>query len=327
VTAMDTALKVPPAAPTADSRSTHFVFEHKVFNVPKSYFAPASDSGEALFHVMLGMIQGAMTIDAIRAEFSIKPDSPDSKLLGIIERSLKFVHKIRPGDSIPREILDGTASWSVQDHHRELANSRLSYQLATWIGGDEAVVADATQLRKLADDPAVKARIVESFGSAAEKLGLGKDNKQEVVDRIDSLAGELAYIEALRERYGAIRVIVEKLGACTKLYNRDRQTADEISRMQTLIRAPIAEFEKIFKSVYVETAEIMPLLQNLAARIESIRRARDELHTRFMLWDEIIGLWGDLQLVRSDHHYVVFKKTYQFLAQKYRPNTDWTGLE
>jgi hypothetical protein len=324
---MDTALTAPPATPKADSGSTHFVFQHKVFNVPKSYFAPASDTGEALFHVMLGTIQGAMTIDALRAEFGIKPDSSDSKLLGIIERSLRFLKRIRPGDSIPREILDGTASWSVEDRHREIANSRLSYQLATWIGGEESVVADAEQLRKLADDPAVKARIVESFGSAAEKLGLGKDKKQEVVDRIDTLANELAYIEALRERFGAIRAIVEKLAACVKLYNRDRQTAGEISRMQTLIREPILEFEKIFKSIYVETAEILPLLQNLAARVEAIRRARDELHARFMQWDEIIALWDDLQLVRGDYHYVVFKKTYQFLAQKYRPSTDWNGLE
>jgi hypothetical protein len=311
-----------PPAPPGD-RNTNFVFEHKVFQLPSVYFASAADTGQALFHIGLGMINGAMTIDALRAEFSIKADSPDSKLLGIIERSLKFVKKIRPGDSIPLEILDGTASWSVEDHHHEIAKSRLTYQLATWMSGNESVIADAYQLRKLVEDPEVKKRVVDGFESVAEKLGLGKDKKQEVVDRIDTLARELAYIEALRERFGAVKLIHDKLVGCAKLYNKDRQTVDEISRMQMLIRTPLSEFEKIFKSIYVETGKILTLLENLEARIEFIRSMRDELHTTLMKWDEVIALWKDLQMVRGDSHYVAFKKTYQFLAQKYRPGSDW----
>lgn len=315
-----------PAAPAAASpgdRSTNFVFEHKVFQLPRVYFAIAGDTGQALFYVGLGMINGALTLDALRAEFDIKHDSADSKLLGIIERSLKFAKKIRPGDSIPREILDGTASWSVEERHHEIAKSRLTYQLATWMSGNESVVADAYQLRKLVEDPEVKKRVVGAFESVAEKLGLGKDKKQEVIDRIDTLAGELAYIEALRERFGAVKAIQDKLNGCARLYNRDRQTVDEISRMQTLIRTPMKDFDKVFKSIQVETSEIVTVLQNLQARIDFIRGVRDELHSTLMKWDEIIALWKDLQMVRSDFHFVAFKKTYQFLAQKYRTGSDW----
>jgi hypothetical protein len=319
----DAQTAAPKAAPPGD-RNTNFVFEHKVFQLAGVYFANASDTGQPLFHIGLGAIKGAMSIDALRAEFGIKIDSADSKLLGIIERSLKFVKKIRPGDSIPREILDGTASWSVEDRHHELANSRLSYQLATWMCGNEAVMVDAAQLQKLVEDPAVKKRILDSFESVAVKIGLGKDKKQEVVDRIDTLARELAYVEALRERFGFVRAIQEKLAGCVKLYSKDRQTVDEIARMQMLIRTPMGEFEKIFKSVYIETGEILTLLQNLETRIAYIRSMRDELHSTLMQWDEVIALWKELQLVRSDSHYVVFKKTYQFLAQKYRPGSDWS---
>ncbi len=186
-------------------------------------------------------------------------------------------------------------------------------------------MADGEQLRKLMEDPEVKKRIVDGFESIAEKLGLGKDKKQDVVDRIDTLARELAYIEALRERFGAVRLINEKLAGCVKLYNKDRQTVDEIARMQLLIRTPLGEFERIFKSVYVETGEILKLLQNLSSRIEFIRSMRDELHSTLMKWDEVIALWKDMQMVRGDSHYVAFKKTYQFLAQKYRPGSDWNN--
>jgi hypothetical protein len=158
----------------------------------------------------------------------------------------------------------------------------------------------------------------------AVKMGLGKDKKQEVVDRIDMLARELAYVEALRERFGFVKAIQDKLAGCVKLYSKDRQTVDEIARMQMLIRTPMSEFEKIFKSVYIETGEILTLLQNLEARISYIRSMRDELHSTLMQWDEVIALWKDLQLVRSDSHYAAFKKTYQFLAQKYRPGADWS---
>jgi hypothetical protein len=315
----------PKAPASAADRSTHFVFEHKVFNVEGAYFAPGTDDTAPLFHVVLGDIKGAMTLDSLRTEFGIKNESSDGKLLGVIERSLRFVKKIHPNDSIPREILDGSASWQVEDRHREVANSRLSYQLATWLSGKESVVSDADQLQMLVEDPAIKKRVLEGLEKVAEKLGLGKDNKSEVVNRIDVLARELAYIEALRERVGAVRMIQDKLVGAAKVYARDRHTLDEISRMQVLVRKPMAEFAGLFKSIDSETGEIVALLQNLQARVDFIRNMRDELHFMLMKWDELIALWQEQPIERSDAFFPLFKKTYQFLAQHYRPGTDWSA--
>jgi hypothetical protein len=310
----------PPAA-SASERSTHFTFEHKVFNVDGAYFATAPDSGDALFHVVLGEIKGAMKLDAMRGEFGIQPDSADGKLLAVVERSLRYVKKIHPNDSIPREVLDGTASWSVEDRHREAASSRLSYQLATWIGGKESVVSDADQLQMLVDDPLIKKRILEAFDKMAGTLKL--DNKQEVVDRIDVLSRELAYIEALRERFGAIKMVQDKLVGVAKVYARDRHTLDEISRMQMLVRTPINEFLNVFKSIDTETGDIVALLQDLQGRVDFIRNMRDELHFMLMKWDDLIAQWQEQPIERSDALIPLFKKTYQFLAQNYRPSTNW----
>src|SRR5262245_3084876 len=116
-----------PASAGSTDRSTHFVFEHRVFKVEGAFFAPSKDSDEPLLHVVLGEIKGSMKLDSVREEFGIAADSSDGKLLGIVEKSLRYVKKIYPNDSIPREILDGSASWSVEDRHREIANSRLTY--------------------------------------------------------------------------------------------------------------------------------------------------------------------------------------------------------
>jgi hypothetical protein len=294
-----------------------------VFNVEGAYFAPAPDSGEALFHVVLGEIKGAMTLNAMRGEFGIQPESADGKLLGVVERSLRYVKKIFPNDSIPREVLDGTASWSVEDRHREIASSRLSYQLATWIGGKESVVSDADQLQMLVDDPLIKKRILEAFDKMADTLKL--ENKQEIVDRIDVLARELAYIEALRERFGAVKLIQDKLSGVAKVYARDRHTLDEISRMQMLVRTPIGEFLNLFKSIDTETGEIVALMKDLQGRVDFIRNMRDELHFMLMKWDDLIAQWQEQPVERSDALIPLFKKTYQFLAQNYRPSSNWNN--
>ena len=83
-------------------RSTHFKFQHKVFSVEGSYFAHSRDTKEVVFHVPLGEIKGVLTLEVLRNEFGIEHDSPDGRLLGIIERSLRYVKEIRPNDSIPQ---------------------------------------------------------------------------------------------------------------------------------------------------------------------------------------------------------------------------------
>src|SRR5688500_12812168 len=96
-----------------DDRSRTFAFEHKLFAVPGGYFAPVKDTLEPAFHLPLGDLQGAVTLPTLRAEFAIAKESKDGQLLDIVERSLRFVKEIRPNDSIPHELLDGSASWAV----------------------------------------------------------------------------------------------------------------------------------------------------------------------------------------------------------------------
>ncbi len=319
----DLATSVAVAPKSGTPRSTHFNFEHKVFGVDGARFAHTPDTKEAALYVMLGDLQVALLLPTLKDEFGIKPESHDGQLLGVIERSLKYVKEIRPNDSIPREILDGTASWSVEERHRMIAKGRLSLQLASWLTGEESVVVDAVQLEQLVEDPATKEKIDKAFGEIAEKLGIGRDRKNEVVDRIDALARELSYIEALRERYGCVLEIVHKLAEFVRTYRSDRQITQEISRVRTLLLRPQAEFDSLFAQCDAMTGEILSVLKKYDAQVEFVRDMRDDLHTKLMAWDDVITQWNGLEVAKGENQENAIKAMYRFVARNYPQRQDW----
>jgi hypothetical protein len=306
-----------------DDRSRTFAFEHKLFAVEGGYFAPVKDTLEPAFHLPLGDLKGAVTLPTLRVEFGIAKESRDGQLLDIVERGLRYVKEIRPNDSIPHELLDGTASWSVEERHKVIARHRLTMQLVSWMTGGESVIHDMLKLEQLADDPQTKQRVQEAFRRAAEKLGYGPERKQEVVDMIDVLARELSYIEALRDRYARIQYINTQLNFLSNLYKRDTSIRNEIFRMQALIRTPIANFDTMFNQCDAQTGEILAVLRNIAAQTKFIRDMRDELHHRMMLWDELIAKWDAITVDRSIEIEALLKETYRFLARNFALKSDW----
>jgi hypothetical protein len=313
----------PTAEPTPDDRSQTFAFEHKVFSMAGGYFSYVKNTQEAAFHLPLGDLQGAIALPTLRAEFDLSPETSDGKLLDIVEKSLRYVREIRPNDSIPHELLDGTASWVVEEKHRAIARNRLTIQLVSWLTGGETLVVDLTQLEQIADDPKTKSRVQEAFAKAAEKLGIGAGRKQEVVDMIDKLARELSYIEALRDRYTQVQYISAQLTLLSKLYKREPGIRNEIFRMQVLIRSPVADFESMFTQADAQTGEILAVLRNIGAQTKFIRDMRDELHHRLMLWDEMINPWSTITVERSPEMESLLKDTYRFLARNFAISNDW----
>lgn len=163
----------------------------------------------------------------------------------------------------------------------------------------------------------------EAFARAAEKLGIGADRKQEVVDMIDKLGRELSYIEALRDRYTRVQYIGAQLGILSKLYKREPGVRNEIFRMQVLIRAPLADFDSMFTQADAQTGEILAVLRNIGAQTKFIREMRDELHHRLMLWDEMINPWAAVTVERSPDIEALLKDTYRFLARNFSISNDW----
>lgn len=313
----------PDSSDVSGDRSTHFIFQHKVFGLAGAHFSLTHDSREPVFHVQLGELTAALPLPTLRDEFSIATDSPDGKLIGIVEDSLRYVKEIWPNDSIPNELLDGSASWAVEERHRAIARARLAVQLSSWLAGEEVVISDLAKLEQLAEDPGTKQRMQNAIGELAEKLGYGRDNRQRVVDQIEQFARELSYIEALRELAGQAKLIYAKLNKLSKLYSRERSVTEEIVRILQLMRGPLAELDGQFGLVDAQTSEIMNILRKYDAQVAFVRETRDELHFRLRDWDEMIKKWQEMEMVRSSEAEALIKESYRFVAYHFPQHQSW----
>lgn len=320
-TGAETTDAAPKPAPRTPSEI--FDFEHKVFSIEGGYFALSSDKTQAVYFVPLGSTFGAVPLPTLRTTFEIAAESYDDRLLGIVEAGLRYVKVIRPGESIPRELLDGSASWQVSEEHRALARNRMLVQLASWVSGNEIVVSDASQIEQIVEDPGTQHRVAEAYVQLTQRLGMPPDRQKEVETRIGSFAHELAYIEALRDRFGAVRSILDKIERLRNAYRLDRTFSAEILQMLKLFRTPVVEFQNIFDQVDAQSGEILALMKNLDSQIAFTRRMRDELHMRVMDWDEMIEKWDGIQVERSNFNETMVKTTYRFLAQRYLKTTVW----
>jgi hypothetical protein len=312
-----------PYVPRGDERMTTFAFQAKVFSLEGGYFSMTRDSKEPVFHVMLGDLRAALPLPTLREEFNIAVDSPDGKLLGIVEKSLGYVKEICPNDSIPRELLDGSASWSVEDRHRLIAHSRLAIQVSTWLSGEEAVISDISQLQQLADDPATKLRVQNAIGEIAEKLGLGREGKQQVMDKIDQFARELSYIEALRERSGSVKQIAAMLNRLMKTYRADKSVCEDIVRILQLLRTPLIDFDATFDLIDAQTGQILNVLQTFNSQVDFVREMRNDLHQRLMKWDDLLAKWEGMSSTRSPEVEALIKESYRFVAYNFPQQQSW----
>jgi hypothetical protein len=300
-----------------------FCFENKVFTLDRGFFSMTRDSKEPVFNVMLGELQATLPLASLRSEFNIASESSDGRLLDLIEKSLRFVKEIRPNDSIPRELLDGSASWTVEARHRLIAQSRLALQVSSWLSGEAMVSGDLRQLQQLASDPAIKQRVQNAIGEIAERLGIGREHKQQVMDKIDQFAREFSYIEALRERCSAVKQMNSALARLMKIYRADKSVVEDIVRVLQLLREPSGEFDSTFDLIDGQTAQILDVLQRFDEQVKFVRNMRDELHCQLMKWDELLAKWAALQVARSPEAESLIKASYRFAAHHFPQTQKW----
>lgn len=303
--------------------STHFAFEHKIFKVPGARFALTGQDRVPALRVKVGELEASIPIESLAHEFGIAEDSRDGKLLDTVRKGLNYVKDIRPGDTIPRELLDGSASWSIEERHREKAKNRLMVQIAKWVTGDTVITPDEATVQAELAKPETKERIQQGVADIAKKLGLGVERKQEVIDLADRVARELAYIEALRERFQHAGAIQSKLLQVMALHRGDRHFVAEVQRVRALMEPPIRDFSFVFDQVDGQTGEILTVLKSYDKQISFIREMRDELHKKIMIWDEIIEIWDIDLSTRSKGIREAVQSTYRFVAYNFPQSQDW----
>jgi len=303
--------------------STHFAFEHKIFKVDGAHFSLTGQDRVPALRVRVGELEASIPLESLCAEFGIDEDSQDGKLLETVRKGLNYVKDIRPGDTIPRELLDGSASWSIEEKHMERAKNRLMVQIAQWVAGTSVVNPQESDIQAELAKPETKERIQKGISEIAQKLGMGEERKQEVLDLVDRIARELAYIEALRDRFAHASAIQSKLIQVIALHRSDRQFIAEVQRVRTLMDPPIRDFSFIFDQVDAQTGEILTVLKSYDKQINFIREMRDELHKKIMIWDEVIDAWDIDLSTRSKGIREAVQSTYRFVAYNFPQAQDW----
>jgi hypothetical protein len=317
----------PAASPRGADGPTHFVFEHRLFAVKGAMFETTESTGTMCLAVDLGDIVAHVDLDAIANSFGIPADSQDAQMLELVRRALAHVKRIAPGDAIPSEILDGTASWRIEPRHLLLSQGRICASLLAWMGEGHGSALEPSALMRLAADPQAKASLREAFGKLAAHLGLPPARTGEVLGRVGTLAKELAYIEALRERLAAIEGVRATLHQLFRLYRGRHQTAGEIERALKLMAPPLARLTARFDNLDSQTAETANVMPNLPTAIAFIRTARDELRGEFLKWEPTVESWRSVAPVRSERAERAIMQIYGFLARTYPLAKEWTKHE
>jgi hypothetical protein len=281
------------------SHSIHFAFRHKLFEVPGARFARHGRRGEPVLWVRLDGAEVPLPLAVVRAEFGIPAGSHDGELLTLVERGLHHVKDIRPGDSIPRRLLDGTAAWRLEERHLATAKGRLAVRVSDWLGGAEPLAVGDVALESLIDDPNAKLRMKMGTAKLAEKLGLGARRRLEVIERIELLARDLAYVEALRERQHQVRSLLAKVEDFAEVYADDPTVARQLFQVRTLLIWPAEELDALLGQADAITGDPLGLLRSFEGHVTVVRELRDALDAHLAPWDEILAQWRGIGPVRS----------------------------
>ncbi len=314
-------MSVAVASPPVPDR---IAFKHPFFSALKDVvFLNGEARGEPVLRFPLDDAHAELPLPGIKKELKLADDSPDARMLDIVAGALRFVSSIMIGEAVPSELSSGKASWEITDRHRTVARARLSMQLVSWMSGDESVIIDASQLAMVADDPAMKEKIGTAFGEAAKKLGIPPERKEEVINLVDSLGEELAYIEALRDQFTHITVVEAGLGKLSEIYRSDRGVAESLLQVSKLCAIPMREFRGKFEEIDAQTGEIISVLKNIAIQIKFVRECRDDLHQRFWAWMPLAESWSLCPMKRSSTGEKLIDETYRFLARRFLPQKEW----
>ncbi len=288
-----------------------------MFQAPGACFMIKGREKQPMFVVEMGGGQGIISLKDLRRTFFIEAGSHDDKLIDRAAAGLHYVPDIRPGDEIPNEILDGSASWTVARRHKQIARDKIQVQLLSWMSGAPVSYASQEDLKKILASEESKRGLKDAFSRAAVALGFQASESEKVLDRVETLARELCYIEALRERAQDVSKIQINLETLTKVYSADLRVSADISRMKILIVKGINELRDILDNIDAESADVMGALMSIEYIIKAVRKARDDLHHILMEWDPAMARWQNLNMVKSQEIDKAMSITYQFLAQRF----------
>ena len=300
--------------------------EHRVFaSFGEFAFRRSETDGIAVMSVNLGDRQASIPLKSLGRELAIDENTPDGRMFALIGDSLDYVARLQPGDRLPLEVRTGQASWAPRPEHHRIAALRVRLRLADWHApeiGWAGREQDVAGMLALADCPLLHAAVEAAARRAAVDLGVG--TPADVIARLDDVANELAFIEALRSLL--LRRVEHAGRAAALAAHRIRSTAAQSETARQVVQLLIIAVRQIrarFEEVDAQTGEVLGVLRNIESQRIFIRSNRDWLYRHHRAWTPILDLWDERPSAASDALTSLFSRTYQFLAPRFMLTTEW----
>jgi hypothetical protein len=330
-------------------------FEHAMFaRLPDITFRLSEGGRTPSLVTRIDDQTALLPLRKIQREFGIADGSADAEMIALVVRALDFVQELRPGDPIPGEALGtGQASWEPGPDHLRAAAARMRLQLAALFldaeGGSEAEViraagcraedlarADPQILIAMVDDPARRGEIGAALSRAAEDLGVA-GGLPGLMALIEEAAGDLAYVEALRERLLApVQALEKRVAALSRAAPRGTSRKETLGRVERLMGLAAGAIRGRFELVEAHAAEAVPMLRHLERHRQFIRAHRDWLYATLRGgWEPLLAAWsridaevaaaasGETDAGNRDLLWELVCETYRFLAPRHTPAQEW----
>ncbi len=236
-------------------------------------FRRSDTDGVAVLAIPIGEREATMPLRSIQREFGIIDDCDDGRMLALIAESLDYVAGLRMGDPLPAEVTSGEASWEPKSQHHQCAERRLQMQLVAWLERNGGAAGNG----KIGNDAGQRASIQTALREAATAIGVA--NAEAVLPLIAAVAGELAYIEALRDTLlQRVAGMVEHCATLGVGWRGDSTRLDTLKQVQRLSKIALSKIALRFDEIDGQTSEIIATLSNVDAQRVFIRSNRDWLH-------------------------------------------------
>ncbi|MDR3435499.1 hypothetical protein [Telmatospirillum sp.] len=309
-------------SPATASQLESVTFEHPFFSrMEKGFFHIHPLTGEPVMAVHISNNEALLPFPGLKREFNL--NEHDCRMLDVLADGLKYVNGLKMGEALPKEILTGEASWDPSKRHELIAHQRITMQLVSWMSGSDTLITDPDELLQLAEDPATKKRVNDAFGEAAERIGIGRNNREQMLEYVKKLSHELAYVEALRDKMTELSSVQQKVLGLRKVYSRERSVAEVLDQVVKLVELAMTDFSGRFLELDGQTGEILAVLKNLENQVLFIRDKRDDLHIRLMAWDDVIRDWKSVEVCVSYKVNDLIAQFYRFLAPRFMKVDDW----
>ncbi len=324
----------PPESSQAEpsGRDERCTLSHAAFaKMGDIVFRLAETDQTPIVSISLGASAAAVPLKALQAELRIADDTADGQMLGLIAKSLDFIGELRLGDKLPVEVLGAGASWEGDPVHRELAIARLRLQVAALLDSGPAaeavwVRASAAKVLSAYDNPDMKAKQRAAMSELAAKLGLA--DAAAAAELVEEVAGELSFIEALRDRLLVpVRLLSERATLLSLTLGSNPSGAEVTGRVRYLAGVAHDRIAGRFATIDGQTRPVLDFLREFEVRRDVVRTHRDWLYCTLRAWQPLLAEWAELEPGWSDAAWPLLHKSYRFLAARFLPTQEWQSVQ